>query len=291
MWQEFFGRGIVKSSGDFGMQGDLPTHPELLDWLAVDFMEHDWDIKRLVRQFVLSATYRQSAKYTPEVLNADPENIYLSHAPRIRLKAEFVRDLVLASSGLLVKKIGGPSVKPYQPKGLWEASTSGRGALANYVQDKGENLYRRGMYTFIKLTLPPPGMMMFDASNRDQCEVKRLLTNTPLQALIMMNDPTVLEAARVLSQRLNEKNADAQANIRQAFKLIICRNPSSNEERILNEYFNEQMIEFRSGRLDATKTLKVGEYPVNKKIDPNTSAALMKVISTIYNLEEAITKS
>jgi hypothetical protein len=291
MWQELFGRGIVKSSGDFGMQGDLPTHPELLDWLAVDFMEHGWDIKRLMKQFVLSATYRQSAKYSKAAMETDPENLYLSHAPRIRLKAEFVRDLVLSSSGLLVGRIGGPSVKPYQPKGLWEASTSGRGALTNYVQDKGDNLYRRGMYTFIKLTLPPPGMMMFDASNRDQCEVKRLQTNTPLQALIMMNDPTVLEASRVLAQRLVEKNLDAGTNIRLAFRLIICRNPSVKEEQILNGYFDEQMVQFTSRKLDAAKTLQVGEFPINKKIDLNNSAALMKVIITIYNLEEAITKS
>jgi hypothetical protein len=291
MWQEFFGRGIVKSSGDFGMQGDLPSHPELLDWLAVDFMENGWNIKRLIRQFVLSATYRQSAKYSKEAMEKDPENVYLSHAPRIRLKAEFVRDLVLSSSGLLVGTVGGPSVKPYQPKGLWEASTSGRGALTNYVQDKGDNLYRRGMYTFIKLTLPPPGMMMFDASNRDQCEVKRLQTNTPLQALIMMNDPTVLEASRVLAQRLVEKNSDPGENIRRAFRLIICRKPSAKEEQILTGYFDEQMIQFTSRKLDAVKTLQVGEYPINKAIDRNTSAALMKVIIAIYNLEEAITKT
>ncbi|MES1214505.1 MAG: PSD1 and planctomycete cytochrome C domain-containing protein, partial [Bacteroidota bacterium] len=208
LWQEFFGRGIVKSTGDFGMQGDLPTHPELLDWLAVDFMEHGWDIKRLVKQFVMSAAYRQSAKVTEEKLKIDPENIYLSRGPRFRLPAEFVRDMVLSSSGLLVRTIGGPSVKPYQPKGLWEAATSGRGVLATYKQDHGDSLYRRGMYTFIKLTVPPPSMMMFDASNRDQCEVKRLKTNTPLQALIMMNDPTVLEASRVLAQKLvNEQSA------------------------------------------------------------------------------------
>ena len=174
MWQEIFGRGFVKTSGDFGMQGELPSHPQLLDWLAVDFMEHGWDIKRLVKQIVMSATYRQSANILEDNLKKDPENIYLSHAPRLRVQAEFVKDIILSSSGLLVKTIGGPSVKPYQPKGLWESATSGRGELATYKQDKGESLYRRGMYTFIKLTVPPPGMALFDASNRDQCEVKTI---------------------------------------------------------------------------------------------------------------------
>ena len=202
IWQEIFGRGLVKTSGDFGMQGELPTNPELLDWLAVDFMEHGWDIKRLMKQIVLSATYRQSSKIKDENFKRDPENIYLSRAPRQKVQAEFVRDIILSGSGLLVNTIGGPSVKPYQPKGLWEMASSGRGELKTYKQDKGEDLYRRGMYTFIKLTVPPPSMILFDASNRDQCEVKRSQTNTPLQALMMMNDPTVLEASRVLAQKL-----------------------------------------------------------------------------------------
>jgi hypothetical protein len=189
VWQEFFGRGLVKTSGDFGMQGELPSHPELLDWLAVDFMNHGWNIKRLVKQIVSSATYRQSAVVSAEKLRTDPENILLARAPRYRIPAESVRDVVLASSGLLVKTIGGPSVKPYQPGGLWEAATSGRGILANYKQDHGQSLYRRGMYTFIKRTVPPPTMSIFDASNRDQCEVKRLNTNTPLQALVMLKEP------------------------------------------------------------------------------------------------------
>ncbi|MBL7763867.1 MAG: PSD1 domain-containing protein, partial [Chitinophagaceae bacterium] len=219
MWQELFGRGIVKTTGDFGMQGDLPSHPQLLDWLAVDFMEHGWDIKRLMKQIVMSATYRQSSKTNEDKIKTDPENVFLSRGPRQRLAAEFVRDLVLSSSGLLVRTIGGPSVKPYQPKGLWEAATSGRGVLASYKQDHGDSLYRRGMYTFIKMTVPPPSMIIFDASNRDQCEVKRLTTNTPLQALMMMNDPTVLEASRVLSQKLMVEQSSNQQKIAKAFRL------------------------------------------------------------------------
>jgi hypothetical protein len=290
LWQQIFGRGLVKSSGDFGMQGDLPSHPELLDWLAVDFMENGWDIKKLVKKILLSATYRQSAKISDAQIKIDPENIYLSHAPRMRLPAEFVRDVVLSSSGLLNKTIGGPSVKPYQPKGMWEAATSGRGELATYKQDKGDALYRRGMYTFIKLTVPPPSMMLFDASNRDQCEVKRLKTNTPLQALIMMNDPTVLEASRVLAQNLIAEQSSTDEKIKKAFRLIICRNASSKEISILKNYYGEQLQLFQQKKLDAKATLNEGEYPLNEKIDLNSSAAMMKVVGTIYNMEEAITK-
>lgn len=291
LWQEFFGKGLVKTSGDFGMQGELPSHPELLDWLAVDFMEHNWDIKYIIKKIVSSNTYRQSARVSEKALEKDPENIYLSHAPRTRLKAEFVRDLVLSSSGLLVKKIGGPSVKPYQPAGLWESATSGRGELATYKQDKGEKLYRRGLYTFIKLTVPPPSMILFDASNRDQCEVTRLQTNTPLQALAMMNDPTILEASRVFAQKLISTNKDAQTNIETAFRRILCRTPEKEEISILTRYHKEQLELFRAGQLDAKGTLKVGEYPQDPNLDPVAQAALMKTINLMYNMEEAIVKS
>jgi len=291
MWQELFGRGIVKSAADFGMQGDLPSHPELLDWLAVDFIDNGWNIKRLMKQMVMSATYRQSAKISKEKLAKDPDNVYLSRGPRNRLPAEFIRDLILASSGLLVKTIGGPSVKPYQPAGLWEAATSGRGELASYKQDHGDSLYRRGMYTLIKLTVPPPTMGMFDASNRDQCEVKRIRTNTPLQALQLMNDPTVLEASRVLAQRLSAEHNSKEDRLRKAFRLIVCRNPSDAEMKILNDYYSEQLTAFEQKKLDADKTLSIGEYKLKTQGDPNQTAALMKLISMIYNLEETITKT
>lgn len=290
VWQELFGRGLLKTTGDFGMQGELPSHPELLDWLAVDFMEHGWDIKRLVKQIVMSATYRQSAKVTKEHLQTDPENVYLARANRTRLKAELVRDMYLSTSGLLVKTIGGPSVKPYQPAGIWEATTSGRGVLATYKQDHGESLYRRGLYTFIKLTVPPPGMIMFDASNRDQCEVKRLQTNTPLQALIMMNDPAVLEASRVFAERLAAEPASVEQKIQKAFRTVICRVPAAKEQQILVDYYKEQLLAFQQGKLDAAATLQPGEYERNKGVDANQAAALMKVVGMIYNLEEAIMK-
>ena len=288
MWQEFFGKGLVKTSGDFGMQGELPSHPALLDWLAVDFMAHGWDIKRLVKQLVTSATYRQSAVITEEKLKSDPDNIYLARASRYHIHAEFIRDLVLASSGLLTKTIGGPSVKPYQPEGLWEGATSGRGILSVYKQDHGSELYRRGLYTFVKRTVPPPTMGIFDASNRDQCEVKRLRTNTPLQALQMMNDPAVLEASRVLAAKLLEEESNAQEKITKAFRLIICRMPREKEIAMLQNYFDGELKNISSTA--ANSLLDVGEYPIPPKIDPIKLAAMMQVVSSIYNLEEAITR-
>jgi hypothetical protein len=288
-WQEFFGRGIVKTSEDFGMQGNLPSHPELLDWLSVDFMDHGWNIKRLVKQLVLSATYRQSAVLTPDKIKMDPDNIYLTRGPRSRLPAEFVRDMVLASSGLLTRTIGGPSVNPYQPPGLWENATSGRGLLANYKQVHGQNLYRRGMYTLIKRTVPPVEMAIFDASNRDQCEVRRLRTNTPLQALLMENDPTVLEAARVLATKLLQDKSTANEKVYKAFRLIICRKPGEKEQAILDSYYNEELKEMDVKT--ANKVLNVGEYPIPGDINKINLAAMMKVVDAIYNLEEAITKT
>ena len=290
IWQEIFGRGIVKSAGDFGSQGDLPTNPALLDWLAVDFREHGWDIKRLVKQIVMSATYRQSAVVTPEKLKSDPENIYFSRAPRIRISAELVRDIVLESSGLLSKTIGGPSVKPYQPAGLWEMATSGRGILQTYNQDTGQLLHRRGLYVFIKRTVPPPGMMIFDASNRDQCEIKRSHTNTPLQALIMMNDPTVLEASLALSDKLIQSRSVPETAIANGFRRIICRQPEKKETDILVNYWKEREAYFKANPKEADKIVKVGEY--KPKVKSNIElAAMMQVMLVIYNMEEAITKT
>ncbi|WP_018615590.1 PSD1 and planctomycete cytochrome C domain-containing protein [Segetibacter koreensis] len=291
LWQEFFGKGIVKSAADFGMQGSLPSHPALLDWLAVDFREHGWDIKRLVKQIVMSATYRQSAIISKEKLKADPENVFYSYAPRIRMQAELVKDMVLESSGLLNKTIGGPSIKPYQPAGLWEMATSGRGQLATYKQDTGQLLYRRGMYTFIKRTVPPPNMIIFDASNRDQCEVKRSHTNTPLQALVMMNDPIVLEASLALSDHLLTKYSNAtEAAISNGFRRIVCRKPDDKEIKILFNYWKERHDSFAANPDAANKVIKVGEYKPAVKSNVDL-AAMMQVMQVIYNMEEAITKT
>jgi len=257
----------------------------------VQFKDSDWDIKQLVKIIVLSATYQQSAEITADKLKKDPENIFLSRFPRIRLPAELVRDHVLASSGLLNREIGGPSVKPYQPDGIWEVATSGRGTLAEYRQDHGSDLYRRGMYVFIKRTVPPPAMLMFDASSRDQCEVKRLSTNTPLQALVMLNDPHVLEAARVLAEGLMKNDLEVEEKIEKAFQQIICREIKAEEKQVLAEYFQEELAFFQEAPKDAEKLLDVGEYQRSKELELSNTAALMQVIHTIYNLEEALMKT
>ncbi|MER0439034.1 PSD1 and planctomycete cytochrome C domain-containing protein [Emticicia sp. W12TSBA100-4] len=290
LWASFFGRGIVKTLGDFGMQGELPSHPELLDWLAVDFRENDWNVKRLVKQIVMSATYRQSSTITKKHLKTDPENIFLARSTRMRFPAENVRDHVLASSGVLNEEIGGPSVKPYQPKGLWEVATSGRGTLARYVQDHESDLYRRGMYVFIKRTVPPPSMLIFDASNRDQCEVQRSRTNTPLQALVMMNDPQTMEGARVLAENLMSENTPLETKLEKAFRRIICRKPKAKELGILKQYFESEKEFFAKNAKKTDKMLSIGEFKRKEVKDKNSTAALMQTIQMIFNMEEAIVR-
>jgi mono/diheme cytochrome c family protein len=289
IWQEIFGRGIVSTPGDFGMQGALPTHPELLDWLSADLIENGWNVKRLLKHIVTSATYRQSAVIHKKQLEKDPDNLLLSRAPRHRLKAEFVRDVILASSGLLNREIGGPSVKPYQPAGLWEGATSGRGILSTYKQDHDEKLYRRGLYNFIKRTVPPPAMTIFDGSNRDQCEVQRLITNTPLQALVMLNDPTMLEASRVLAGKLLQESGDSEAHIQKAFRMILCRQPSDKEVAILKKYHAGSLEVLNEET--ALELLAVGEYPSPTGLNSVELAAMMQIIVSIYNLEETISKT
>ncbi len=292
MWAMIFGRGLVASVADFGNQGDLPSHPELLDWLALDFQKNGWNVKRLMKQLVTSATYKQSSQITEKHLEEDPDNIYLARAKRLRLPAQMIRDQVLATSGLLNRSIGGPSIKPYQPDGIWEVSSSGRGALAQYIQDHGENLYRRGLYVFFKLTLPPPNMLIFDASNRDACEVQRNRTNTPLQALVMMNDPAILEASRVFSSRLisESPNKTHSDYIKKAFKRVLCRDATERELNLLDQYYVEELERFTKKKEEAKAFLNVGEAPIDQKIPKEKLAALMSVVHAIYNLEESLTK-
>ena len=292
IWQEIFGKGFVKTSSDYGLQGELPSHPALLDWLAVDFMEHNWDVKYLMKKILSSNTYQQSSVVSKKQLEQDPDNLYYTRSPRIRFKAEIVRDWVLGTSGILNPMIGGPSVKPYQPKGVWESTTSGRGVLASYKQDHGPAIYRRGLYTFIKLTAPPPSMMIFDASNRDQCEAKRASTNTPLQALTMLNDPAVLEASRVLAENISVGNKTLEDKLEQAFETIVIRKPSRFERNKLMDYCEKQVAFFNGNAPLLKNTLAVGEYQhPTKKYNEAEAAALMKTILILYNLEETITKS
>ena len=231
LWQQCFGKGIVSTPYDFGNQGALPTHPKLLDWLAIEFMKSGWDQKAILKTIVMSATYQQTSKSTDELNEIDPENNLLAHAPRLRLSAEMIRDHALATSGLLDNTVGGPSVKPYQPDGLWaETIGGGGGSLAQYVRDEGTKIYRRSIYTFWKRTVPPPSMMTFDAASRDICSVKRQSTSTPLQALVMLNDPQIVEASRVLAYQTIAQKETVKDRIAMMFRLATSRNIT--EERV-----------------------------------------------------------
>ena len=289
-WSMLFGRGLVETEEDFGVQGSLPTHPKLLDWLSRDFMENGWDIKYLLKKIVLSATYQQRSELTPELKKADPENRLLARAPRFRMSGEMIRDYVLATSGVLNREIGGPSVKPYQPAGLWEETNAGgnRGVLTKYVEDEGEKLYRRSLYTLWKRTLPPPTMSIFDAPNRDFCEVRRQKTNTPLQALALQNDVQMLEAARVLAQNEVAANTDADSLVRDVFRNILVRKPRAEELRTLELYYEDAVRKFLENKEDAEMLLAVGDYQ-KRDTDPAKTAALMLTAQVIYNLDETIT--
>ena len=231
LWQSVFGVGLVRTAEDFGSRGELPSHPELLDWLAFEFIRTGWDVKRMMKLLVTSATYRQDSRVTPELRALDPENRLLARGPRYRLPAEMIRDQALAVSGLLVEKLGGPSVKPYHPPGLYEQVVAGTGP-STYVQGKGDELYRRSLYTYWKRSVPNPAMLVFDAPFRETCTVRRARTTTPLQALNLLNDPTYVEAARFLAQRMmREGGAMPKSRIRHGFRLVTGREPRPNAIR------------------------------------------------------------
>ncbi len=291
-WQMYFGTGIVKTPQDFGSQGDPPSHPELLDWLATEFERTHWDIKAMQRLIVTSATYRQSSKVTPELLEKDPENRLLAHGPRFRLPAEMVRDNALAVSGLLNPEIGGASVFPYQPKGLWEEMAFGEGFSAqSYTPSHGQDLYRRSMHTFWKRTVPPPSLSTFDAPDREKCTARRSVTNTPLQALVLLNDPTYIEAARSLAQRtLEAVPKDPSRRVAYAFRLATDRKPEPREVKVLRDLARTELLHYRQDRSAAEKLLHVGESPFDQKLDASELAAWTTVASTILNLDETITK-
>jgi mono/diheme cytochrome c family protein len=291
-WQMLFGTGLVKTSEDFGAQGEPPSHPELLDWLATEFVRTGWDVKAMLKLVVTSATYRQSSRVTAELLDRDPENRWLARGPRFRLPAELVRDNALAASGLLDRRIGGPSVFPYQPAGLWEEMAFGEGFSAQeYTPSKGPDLYRRSLYTFWKRTVPPPSLATFDAPDREKCTARRAVTNTPLQALVLMNDPTYVEAARALAQRtLREAPRALEARLAHAFRLATARPPSSEEARLLRGLAEEQLAHYRRHRDSALELLRVGDSDFDASLDPQELAAWTTVASAILNLDEAMTK-
>lgn len=289
IWQMHFGRGIVRTAGDFGNQGELPSHPELLDWLAVTFRESGWDIKALHRKIVLSATYRQSSVPSAEKLEKDPENALLSRGPSFRLPAEMIRDNVLAISGLLVDHRGGHSVYPYQPAGLWD-ELSNKHWRYPYLQMPGAGLYRRSLYTIIKRTAPPPAMLIFDAPDRSTCSVRRVNTNTPLQALVLLNDPQYVEAARVLAEKLwGGEGKSLKAPLSQGFELITGRKPDQPETRLLIDFYEQERQRFEATPQEAVAYLKVGEYSLNTDIDPTPLAALTTVLHSVMNTSDSFT--
>ncbi|MBZ0258304.1 DUF1553 domain-containing protein, partial [bacterium] len=283
IWQHFFGNGIVKTPQDFGSQGDLPSHPQLLDWLALEFIDSGWDIKALVKQIVTSRTYQQSSIATKQLREIDTDNRLLARGPARRLGAEMLRDQSLAASGLLVDHIGGPSVKPYQPEGLWAF-----GMNPNYNQDTGDKLYRRSLYTFWKRTVPPPSMNLFDAPSRSVCTVKRQQTNTPLQALVVMNDPQFVEAARVLAQRTMKLRSTPDERIEAAFQLLTARRPNQQEQEILRRLFNQQYQAFQNDPAKMQGWLHEGEAKPDESLDGAELAAYAVVVNAIQNSDASL---
>ncbi|MDF9798595.1 hypothetical protein OKW21_003858 [Catalinimonas alkaloidigena] len=289
IWQLHFGKGLVKTSDDLGNQGDLPSHPELLDYLAIWLQEHEWDLKALHKLIVMSATYQQSSQVTPELLEQDPENQYLARAPRFRLPAEMIRDNALAVSGLLVEETGGESVYPYQPEGLWD-ELSNKSWRYPYLQTEGEGLYRRSIYTIWKRTSPPPSMLIFDMPQRGECKVRRTTTSTPLQALVLLNDPQFVEASRVLAEKvLQMDNSSLEDKLEKTFRLLTGRKPQSKETLLLQAHYKDEYDKFSKHPEDLQAYLSIGAQEV--KAEQQTElAALAVVANSIMNTNEAYTR-
>lgn len=290
-WQELFGAGILESTDDFGAQAQAPSHPELLDWMAVEFRESGWDVKKLLKLIVTSATYRQSAAIPEEKLRTDPKNILLSRGPRFRLDGEVVRDSVLAASGLLVARLGGPPVKPYQPAGVWEGTSMVSSNTRNYKQDTGESLYRRSLYTLWKRSAPPASMDIFDGPTREVCVVRRDRTNTPLQALVTMNDPQFVEAARALAQHaMRASGGEVNAQIDFMSLRILARTFTATERNIVRRSYEDVLAQYQAKRGAARQLLAVGESPVDQNLPAPELAALTIVANQLFSLDEALNK-
>jgi hypothetical protein len=285
-WQQIFGTGLVKTSEDFGVQGERPSHPELLDWLASEYLRTGWDTKALLRLLVTSTAYKQSSRVAPGMAERDPENRFLARGPRFRLSSAMLRDQALAVSGLLVEKQGGPSVKPYQPGGVWEDATFGQ---IKYQQDHGENLHRRTLYTFWRRIVGPTNL--FDTAARQSCTVRQSRTNTPLHALTLLNDTTYVEAARVLAQRvLSSGGASAEARVQFAFRLATARKATAEELRVLLASLERLRDQYRVDKEAATALLAVGEAPRDATLDTVEHAAYAALCGMILNLDEVVTK-
>ena len=284
-WQLFFGTGLVKTSEDFGLQGERPSHPELLDWLASELVGSGWDIKALQRHIVTSATYRQSSRVTPEAARRDPENRLLARGPRHRMPSWMLRDVALAASGLLVEQVGGPPVKPYQPDGVWEEATFG---AKRYQRDSGAALYRRSLYTFWRRIVGPT--LFFDVASRQVCTVRNPRTNTPLQALLLLNDTSFVEAARILAASLCNASADPAARIDQLFVRVLSRKPSTHEAGILLDAASRHAATFAAHPDATARLLKAGDAQAPSAVPPHELAAWTLVASTVLNLDEALSK-
>lgn len=290
-WKLYFGNGIVRTPDDFGNQGALPSHPELLDWLALHFIRSRWDVKAFQKMIVMSATYQQSSQSDEELLMKDPNNILLARGASHRLPAEMIRDNALAVSGLLVRTVGGPSVKPYQPEGLWEEKGEFSHFLLTYTPDKGDGLYRRSLYTFWRRTSPPPSMLVFDAGTRYLCTVDRQNTNSPQQALVLLNDPQYVEASRILAERMmKEGGLLPEERITYAFRLLTSRKPAEKELMILKKLYDEELVNYKNDVKGALALLDVGEYKRDASLDVATLAANSILVSIIMNHDAAYTK-
>ncbi len=290
-WQQLFGIGLVKTSGDFGLQGEWPSHPELLDWLATEFIGNGWDVRQLLRLMLTSATYRQSSAVTARQLEVDPENRLLARGPRFRLDAEMIRDNALYVSGLLVEKMGGRGVRPYQPPGIWEAVGYTTSNTAKFEQDHGEALYRRSLYTFWKRTAPPPYLTTFDAPSREKFCVRRERANTPLQALVTMNDPAYVEAARHLSARMLQYDRNPEERLEYGFRLVTARRPSAGEKAVLKSALNKFVRKYAQEPEAAKQLISVGDSPVNEQLASAELAAYTMVASLLLNLDETLNKN
>jgi hypothetical protein len=289
-WEKFLGYGISKSTDNLGTQAEFPMHPELLDWLATEFVRCGWDMKAMQKLIVMSATYRQSSKQTPQLIEKDPENRLLARGPRFRLTGEVVRDQALAIGGLLVPKIGGPSVRPYMPEGVWD-ETSKYGDLRGYKPDSGENLYRRSFYTIWKRTAAPPTMLLFDAPTREICTVKRSRTNTPLQALSLLNEVTFVEAARGLGQQMMTNGGTApEQRIAYGFKRATGREIEPAALKQLTAGLTKRIADFRSNPKEAAALLAQGASQPNAALDAAELAAYTTTASVLLNLDRVVTR-
>jgi hypothetical protein len=290
-WQELFGTGLVRTSEDFGVNGEFPSHPELLDWLAVEFRESGWDVKKLFRLLVTSAAYRQAAVLTPEKLQQDPQNRLVSRGPRFRMDAEMIRDCALAVSGLLVARIGGPSVKPYQPDGVWEAVAMIGSDTRDYRRDRGESLYRRSMYTFWKRAAPPASMDILGAPSREVCTVRRERSNTPLQALVTLNDPQFVEAARHLAQQaLKEGGQTSAGRLMLMARRLVARPFTADESRIALAALDDLLRYYKTHPAEAKELLAVGESKPDPALDVPLLAAWTMLANQLMNLDEVLNK-